>query len=536
MSSAAGRSAGAHRWLTPVVLSLLAIHALLGWSARRRWIHTGLDDARYVMLARALRSGSYVDLTRVDRPPESLYPPGYPALLAAAGAVGGERLTVFAALGVALSAATLALVFLTVRRVWSAPAAVLTLAVLAVNPWLVEYAGFIASETAFVFWVVLTLYLLVQARERPSGWLLWGAAVAATIAALTRSAGVVLPMAVVGHWLLERRWKPAVALALASGLLVGGWQWFSLRAAAAHEVNMSYRADITTGYPEAGARPPSALRRVAANARHYAIVNIPAVAPLPNRAGTRLDNAAGAVVMLTLLAAGTVAAWRRARPALLFAGLYIALLLWWPYNITRFAIPLIPLAVPVALAGVVLLAGRFGRRTWAAALALVSGVLIGTGAWLSLTLVRERGCGTGREPMPPAHCLTRVDADYFAALAFLATRVPVTEPLLARLGATVYWYTGHRVTSHRQPMTDTSVPLAEAMRRRGSRYVLQATAERSAATAGRIAAHCGDLILVESFGREALLLRLREPGDASGDDSACRAIRRYIEDHPTQRG
>src|SRR5262249_7587988 len=143
-------------------------------------ILTGQDDAEYVLLAKALHSGVYTELWRADAPGHAQYPPGYPAILAAWGAVAGDRYNRLVLLSVLSSVVTLVLIFSLVQRRFGTNIALGSVIILAVNPQMLSYSGSIASEGAYTALTLACLYCIdreasirLHGHETPSGvaWL-----------------------------------------------------------------------------------------------------------------------------------------------------------------------------------------------------------------------------------------------------------------------------------------------------------------------------------------------------------------------------
>ena len=60
------------RVLVGIVALAVGLHAVAAWLARAIGLLVTQDDARYILLARTLRSGAYHDLFTVDLPAHSL--------------------------------------------------------------------------------------------------------------------------------------------------------------------------------------------------------------------------------------------------------------------------------------------------------------------------------------------------------------------------------------------------------------------------------------------------------------------------------
>ena len=152
-----GRSA-----LGALPLVLLAIYAVLAWRLRAPAMLTRQDDARYLVLARAIRAGTYRDLLWPGAPWHHMYPPGFPAVLALWTGVGGEAFDWLVVLHILLSALALGAMYLAVRRGMSPRMALLSLAVLAVSPSYIAQAGQVGSESALALCFSVALWASVQ--------------------------------------------------------------------------------------------------------------------------------------------------------------------------------------------------------------------------------------------------------------------------------------------------------------------------------------------------------------------------------------
>ena len=142
--------------------------------------------------------------------------------------------------------AALWLMFDAVRRLWSPGLALLMLAMLVVNPGLVQLGGRIMSEAPYLALSCLVLWIPTRTSTDRT-WVGVAFCAAAILAALTRSVGITLLAAVFVLWALDRRWRSLGAFSLAASLLVGSWlTWTAL---APHEVHgaLSYVADAVRG-------------------------------------------------------------------------------------------------------------------------------------------------------------------------------------------------------------------------------------------------------------------------------------------------
>ncbi len=130
------------------------------------------DGKDYDALGRSLATGSGFAIQGV---PNTFRPPGYPFFLAALYMIFGHS---YAAVKIAqslLGALTCLMIFLIGQRLFSRRVGVIAATLATVYPFLVLYAGFLLSETLFVFLSTVFLYALVRLRERyASKWVALG--------------------------------------------------------------------------------------------------------------------------------------------------------------------------------------------------------------------------------------------------------------------------------------------------------------------------------------------------------------------------
>ena len=390
-----------NRYLWAAVVGLLVVHVTLAWLTRPGGIETGHDDAQYILLGGSLARGEYRDVFQVDAPLHRMYPPGYPALLAVWEGVAGERFDALVTLSIVSSTVALALTFATLRRLFSSSIAVLCLAVLAVNPYLLDYAGRVVSEAPYSMFSLVALWALTRTEASPRMGFLAGAS--AIAAALTRSIGVTLLIALGIHWILERRFARAAALATAAAVTVGLWTWWTAMAPVSY-VGRSYLADATFSASGHIPRPLAweLAHRVVHNVPAYLGLTLPQLMSFPTVPGTVVDNVLAAAITTGGLAAGMWVFARSWRPAALYLLAYGALLAAWPWQIGRFAVPVLVVAVPAVLIGSGWLTSGFGAR-WGPRTTLTLGSILAlNGAVHTAEMVRVRGqCVRGRMPPSP---------------------------------------------------------------------------------------------------------------------------------------
>lgn len=556
------------RLLWAAAALLVAAHAILAWQARVPSVTTGNDDALYLLLARSLRAFHYRDVWDVAAPPHSQYPPLYPALLAVAGVLSGDRLDAALALNVALSSGALLLFFDAARRVAPWPA-ILALAAAALNPWLLRSAGSIASEPLFLFCTAVALRLAMPAAPRDIG-----SGVAAIASALARSAGITLVAALGIHRMLERRWRDAALLALGAALTVGPWLAWTM-VAPGKLAGRSYVADavfdpargaplppgVTTGAGPAaesgppvrvppadsltaedaearpvvrGAKRPSIAgllaARVAYNVPAYLGRRLPSVLALPTRAGTTLDNIAWLVVTVLCGGLGLWLLWRRWRVAALWLCLYALLLLVWPYALGRFLLPILPWMLLAMAAGAGALGARWGHWLGIALSIVLIAPALGGSLARDIARASDAAACDRDDPLTSPGCFGASERAFFAAVRFTRDSLPRDAVILTAKEGTFHYYTGRRTAQLLGAVELEAPALARYLEERRARYILLSHLKLDAwALRAPVIELCPRLRVVRAWEPATLLLRLETPAapDSSATSSCAAAVERW---------
>lgn len=506
---------------------LLVLHATLTYLARPPGIATRQDDAMYLLLAESLADFGYHEIFRTDAPVHRQYPPAYPAALALWRAVVGDGYDRTAALTVIASVAALGITFLAVTRLFGALIGLCALALLALNPYVIQFGGSVATEAPLALCIAATLALLAFPAQTTGGGRALLAGVMTQLAFLVRVAALPLTAAVSLHWLLERRWKRAVVLITGTAVLSGAWFMF---AAGGSEqfVGRSYVADITS--PGAWQSGPAALfGRLVRRIPLYLGRHVPWVLPLPAVPGTPIDNLIFAGSASLALVAGTVVLLRRWRPAGLFLVLYGAMLVVWPFSHERFLIPILLVIIPALLVG----AGAIGRwhgRRLEIACVLVATLLVGATAVVQTRdLVATRMACDRSGPYPPAECVPRDVASWFAGLGWIDSNTPADAVFLTMKPEPLYYYARRLTIGSRLAISQPADGFVEHLRERGVDYVFigSVQAREPGLLADLMAANCTWFDPVQFFPSRTWLFALRPAGDPDPEQAGCEAIQAY---------
>ena len=528
---------GPLRWAPWVVVGFFGVVA---WLTRAPGLLTRQDDARYLLLARSMRAGTYRDLMWPGAPWHHLYPPGYPALLAVWVAIGGERFDWLVTLQIALSMAVLTLAYDAARRVYGRRLSLLALCVVSVSPWFVEWSGQVASEGALAVCLTLALWASVALpRGRRQTALIVACAVAAP---LMRTAGMALPVSVGLWWASERRFRDCAWLTVVAAPILGllvAWTIGDPTPVA----GSSYVGDIAM----AGRQGPSLVvvlaTRIVGNFRYYLTRAFPVLLSAPTVQGTLIDNVLIVAVIGVGMTAGLLRGWVRFRLAALLVLATVALLALWPYQNTRFMIPVLcPLTV-ILLDGLRGLAPRARSRWPIIVTALVACTLTASGLSQTLGMVaRMRGCAHGLD-VPPANCVTAGQASFFRAATFIHDSLPSDARILSAKSEPLYIYSHHPTTPLSLWAYRDSSSFWNGMQQSHTDFVLLGElqiAERGV-LGPRLAAHCQSLALVATFLPHTYLFRIEStlvPGgiqpvqSGAGRSAACLALDDYLRTAP----
>jgi hypothetical protein len=518
--------------LALLVIALLASHIVLAWVSRPPGILTAQDDIEYIVLGQALREGSYRERFRVDAPLHAQYPPGYPALLAVWGQPFEDGFDALVGLSVVLSIATLLVTFATARRLAGPTRAALVLAVLAVNPAMIEMAGAIRSEAAYTFLSMAALLVLMRADEARTGGrsdraLLFVAAFLALGAVFTRTIGITLIVAMGSTWLLRRRFRPAALLGTVCAIPLIAWLAWTARAPDRF-VGSSYIAELGIFLSGGATRPPLPQRAVE-NALDYATRSVPWHLGLPTVAGTMLDNIVLYTVCGALLVAGMVVLRKRWSVALVYLGSYLLLLVVWLWSIDRFVIPIVPLLVTILFAGTMHAMWRRRRVPATAAFTVLAMVMIGGGLYRSLPLAAERLACDRSGVLPDRACVAAEQAAYLDAIDWIGRETVTGAILLAAKPGAVYWYTGRKSISFPASIAQDSMRFLSFVREQGATHVLLGNVDPvlEPRLARRLIADC-EGFHVEAAYAQAVIFSLRD-AEADEDAAACAAVREAVE-------
>jgi len=449
------------------------------------------DDAWYVLLAKALASGDGYTLNNSRSPGIlPLYPPGFPALLSLAFRLAPrfpenvallKAVSVVAMLGVG---AVTVWYFTRERGVPLAGSAGLAIATV-LHPGFVFLAtSTVMSECVFALVQWLTIVAVERTARRGGSGAAAVSAALASLAFLTRTVGIVVPVAAFAYLVKERRGRTAVVFGALVILLAGSWTLW----AGAHAPTAEQRAEENTyvvdgyatafwsktaAFPNRGAATLADLpQRAWDNGRELAEYDCGALALYPIFRAvepTEWVTPGGwrGVVSLAFAALATagfaaVALERVTLTELLVPATLLVTVLWPAYGF-RFVLPLLP----VFLFYLVTAVQQLVRRTIGPVAARRAGGLV-LGALVAVSISAHAAYlwSLGGPPATRPSWIRTFEANH-EMLLWVATHLPADALVVSPNPALVFLYTGRKALGSRAPAQNW-----ERWERLGVRYAV----------------------------------------------------------------
>ncbi len=355
------------------------------------YLFTGGDNVTYYALTRALATGQgYVNLIAPHSRPETVYPPGYPALLV-------PFYWVFGGSFVALKLQSLLGGAIVLVATWGiavrdrglppwAPIAAVWLVGLA--PVFLIYTHFVLSDMSYTAVAVLALWTFSHTNDGDPGggpsmkWWVVGCLLM-LLGFWVRTAGVALIGAVLCWALLRRHWRHfgVAMIAAVAGALP--WLWWTARRPPATGGYLQQVRSVDRLDPESATIPlVTFIDRAWDNLSYYVQIELPQLfwPEFPIPIWVRL---LGAVLGVVLVLVGSWALLKRRGLAVwdLYLLATLTMLLLWPWRGDRFFLTLVPFVWLYVLTGLDRVSSILTGRRWVAlvvvalALVLLVGVL-----------------------------------------------------------------------------------------------------------------------------------------------------------------
>jgi len=329
------------------------------------------DDGIYVVLGKALASGEgYRYLNLPGAPYATHYPPGYPLLLALLWKLSPQfpqnvALFTFANAGFLALTAFMAFRFAHARLGLPALGAAAVAIAGSVSMPALIFGVFALSEPMFMALVIAVLLVAERAAERASWRDALIAGFAAGALAMVRTAGVFVVPALALVLVMRRRYVAAVSAVAAAAVFVVPWSvWVSAHGGEVAPVLLGKYGPYNTWLTDAirAHGLPFVWDVIARNARALYGMSWVMVTGGPESADAL--HVPAAVAVATLLAVGAVQLARRAPVTAWYLVAYMALVIIWPFEPTRFVWALLPLFAAMLALGIAVVA-RSRPAPWA---------------------------------------------------------------------------------------------------------------------------------------------------------------------------
>lgn len=474
--------------MLPLVVPLVVAAALYVPSFDSFQVGAYMDDAFYIVTARALASGQgYALINYPDAPPQTTQPPGLPLLLVPVALLAPDVLGAYRIPSLLATLAALPLWLLLFRRRLPAGASYLLICALLSNALITMHATRVMSEAAFLFFLsALFVSLDLSTPEKShSDTYFVGVGLLVTALYFVRTVGVVFFPAVVLYLLARRHVRGALITAITFAVPAAAWAYRNLTVGGA-ALSPGYEQAIESADAASEAAPWAVIRLARATEViwHYVwyplpdALGLPVSGDPPSRSVSYLLNLIGApwlqqsvspavgVVLAGLILIGW---WRqvRARPSFLEVGLafYAAGLTAWPYPDTRLLYPVLPLLYLYLFCGLIGVtlpspAALGHRLTLPPASALVVGALI------LVNTVRYVQIYT--DPIRP-----RIP-DLRPGATWIAQHTPSDSIVMTHTPGSRYLYTQRRTIALPETEARASAEAIEAIQQSGADYVLLA--------------------------------------------------------------
>ena len=428
------------------------------------------DNAAYHALAEALATGrGYVRLWEPTQPPETLYPPVFPLLIAAAMRLGVQSWAALHLLMICFSAAFVCASYGLLRRVVSPAQAFVCSVAVALSPALLDASHALLSDvpfaalTAAALWAFATLDAGDRhdaARER---WLVAVGLVATVLAYFTRSAGLPLVIAAFAWLLWKRRLVVAGILGAMVVPLAIAWSARARHQGGAYTDFLRY---IDPYQPELGrVDAVDVLVRMFSNLDLYASRHLPSLL----YGGTDGFAAFGGWICVILAVIGYWFRVRRPSVSELWVPLYLGLLLLWPaaWSGDRLLLPMYPLLLAYAVLALPLTRVFLPRPVVVCTL-----VIAGIGLLSSDVQRARRGvhCTSAYRRGTARPCVENGWGDFTDLSMRLRGRLPDSSVILSRKPTILYAESGYRSLMY--PLSSAPDTFFAEARRAGARYVV----------------------------------------------------------------
>lgn len=338
-----------------IAIAFYIVAGLLVLNNRFNWF----DDAYYIMLAQALADGQgYVDVNLPTPQIHKLFPPMLSIFLALPSWFNlalDTKIIIFKVILIIFGATGL-YVFtkLAAKEGHSSKTITYSIIISATSIALVGHTCRVASETAYLLFSILALISLSIYQEKKNlSRYLFISAVLLVICILTRSIGILLLPAIAVSWIIRREFTKVFLLVSLVILLLSPWLLLAKQTGGGG--TSRYLTDMIVQYTNIDSAAEKSLakalvNRAKENAQLIVSKEIPRIIFSLSASSTVLENQTlnllsypirlfiSLLVILSILAS----LWPKPKITTFYLVFYLGLLLVWPWEPSRFLIPIIP--------------------------------------------------------------------------------------------------------------------------------------------------------------------------------------------------
>ncbi len=417
------------------------------------------DNVKYYLLGQALANGKgYVSIWEPDTPQHTHFPPGYPAIIALVIMHGFKKVVAIKVVNFVFLIFTSFILYAMTKRLASSLVAMIVAILFCTNATLLHYSSIMMSEMSYIFFSLLTLWLMLEGAEKGqwSGRVcLWSLAlVSAIVAYFIRGMGVALFLTIIIYLFFRRQWIWGILTAVGWGVL----SQFTLQSQHGYLHAIRYKNIYQLEQGVNGLADYAS--RILLNSVRYCFIELPRIV-LPCLHILH-PGWLGMIIGIVLLALIGVSFWRLKRAGTLFLiyGVVNAgILLLWPeqWYGERFFLPLY---------GVVMFLVVYG--TWCLARRIPNGAYVLIALFIvylelqSPTYWKFHRLAKSKYPLN-WQC-------YFSMARWAGQNTPEKSVFVTRKESFFYLFSGRRAC--RYPFTPDDQQLVQYLEQKGADYVL----------------------------------------------------------------
>ncbi len=430
------------------------------------------DNFNYYLLGQALASGKgYVKINLPDEPAYNGFPPGYPAIIAAAMKVVSRDINAIKTVNGVFFLISVVLLFLLLDHLTqNRPLAFVTAALILFNSHYLRYATIIMSEVPFFLVSILALYVFTRLDLSKPPWksplLVALLLVLISSTYYIRTVGLALFGGILLYLLLRKHWIHATSMF--SGFVLLTLPWYLRGQTLGGNRYISQLMQVNPYRPELGMAGLGDLAgRVGHNLVRYVTKEIPN-GTLPFISADYQSTSAGnwiiGLMLLTLIAYGLYCL--NARLRLLIGGYLLGIfgiLLLWPdvWFGVRFILPVLPFLVLCLLNGAYhLLKMAISRANWSWQVSPLMFLVILLGFYPSIQQLHKNA----QANYPPNF------VNYFSTAVWARENTPPDAVISCRKPGMLYLFAGRHTIYYRNTLDDRE--LLDDLRQKQVNYVV----------------------------------------------------------------